>query len=290
MLSASVKVVVSSVSGFCMGVKHAINLANEACGQCAGQVYVAGELVHNKKVMESIESIGIKLLGDDDLGKISPKDSLLIRAHGCPRNECVRFRKIFNTIIDGTCPHVVMVSKMVERGTVEGKYVIIIGDKSHPEVKTLVSFAKGGNVCVINSEEELGHLEGRMDQVLVIAQSTIDESVFLNFADKISKIYPHAEIKNTICGSSRRRQRAILDLKKEGAQTVIVVGGKHSNNTCTLVQIAQKIGLPTFHVETAADLPIEKLKVFQVIGVASGTSTDEKTTKQIIAVLRKLEN
>lgn len=280
----------ANVSGFCGGVKRALGLAYGACGRCPGRVYVAGELVHNREVMENVKAAGVKLLRDCDLEKITPEDTLLIRAHGCPRGQWVKFRKLFHTVIDGTCPHVGKVSKMVECESGKGRLIIIIGDKSHPEVQTLVSFAKGDRVYVINSEEELDHLPDSLDQVQVIAQSTIDESSFKSFANKISKIYPHAEIKNTICGSSRRRQRAVLNLKEEGAQAVVVAGGIHSNNTRTLAQIARKIGLPAFHVETATDLPIQKLKTFQVIGVIGGASTDEETTKQMVANLRALEN
>jgi 4-hydroxy-3-methylbut-2-enyl diphosphate reductase len=283
-------VIISSISGFCGGVKHAIRLAHNACKRCVGRVYVAGELVHNKEVMENIEAAGIKLFRDDDWGKITARDSLLIRAHGCPRDKCAKLRKIFDMIIDGTCPHVVSVSKMIERRAGEGKHIIIIGSASHPEVQTLASFAKNGKTHIISSEEELDHLKGSMDQALVVAQSTIDESFFLNLASKISKTYPHAEVKNTICGSSRRRQQAILDLKKEGAQAIVIVGGRHSNNTCVLAQITQRVGLPAFHVETVTDVPIEKLKVFQIIGIASGASTDEKTTKQVVAAVMALEN
>ncbi|MDR2432594.1 MAG: 4-hydroxy-3-methylbut-2-enyl diphosphate reductase [Puniceicoccales bacterium] len=286
----SVKVIMANVSGFCSGVKRALGLAYDACKQCAGQVYVAGELVHNKKVMENVETAGVKLLRDCDLEKITSKDALLIRAHGCPRGQRAKFHKLFNIVIDGTCPHVGRVSKMIECESGKGKHIIVIGDKFHPEVQTLVSFAKDDKVDIINFEEELDHLQDNLDQVLVIAQSTIDESSFKSFANKISKIYPNAEIKNTICSSSRRRQQAILYFKKEGVQAVVVAGGIHSNNTRTLAQIAKKIGLPAFHVETATDLPIQKLKTFQVIGVIGGASTDEETTKEMVADLLALEN
>ncbi|MDR0742408.1 MAG: 4-hydroxy-3-methylbut-2-enyl diphosphate reductase [Puniceicoccales bacterium] len=284
------KVIVANVSGFCGGVKRVLGLAYDACRQCTGRVYVAGELVHNKEVMENVKVAGVKLLGDCDLEKITPQDVLLIRAHGCPREQWAKFHKLFNTVIDGTCPHVVRISKMVECESGKGKNILIIGNKSHPEVQTLVSFVKDGNVFIINSEEELDHLKDNLGQILVIAQSTIDEDSFKSFASKISKIYPNAEIKNTICGSSRRRQQAILSFKKKGVQAVVVAGGRHSNNTQTLAQIAKKIGLVAFHVETASNLPIQKLKTFQTIGVIGGASTDKKTTKEIVASLLVLEN
>jgi 4-hydroxy-3-methylbut-2-enyl diphosphate reductase len=280
----------ASVSGFCGGVKRALGLAYDACRQCTGRVYVAGELVHNKEAMENVKAAGVKLFRNCNLEKITPHDVLLIRAHGCPREQWAKFRKLFNTVIDGTCPHVVGISKMVECESGKGKTILLIGDKSHPEVQTLVSFAKDDKVYIIGSEAELDLLKNGLGQILVIAQSTIDESFFKSFASKISKLYPHAEIKNTICVSSRRRQQAILNFKKEGIEAVVVAGGIHSNNTRTLAQIARKIGLTVFHVETASDLPIQKLKTFQVIGVIGGTSTDEKTTKQMIVDLLALEN
>ncbi|MDR2628528.1 MAG: 4-hydroxy-3-methylbut-2-enyl diphosphate reductase [Puniceicoccales bacterium] len=284
------KVIIANVSGFCGGVKRALGLAYDACRQCTGRVYVAGELVHNKEVMENVKAAGVKLLDDCDLEKITPQDALLIRAHGCPREQRAKFHKLFNTVFDGTCPHVARISKMVEYESGKGKIILIIGDKSHPEVQTLVSFAKDDKVYVTNSEGELDFLKNSLEQILVIAQSTIDESFFKNFAGKVARLYPHTEIKNTICDSSHRRQQAILNFKKEGVQAVVIAGGMHSNNTRTLAQIAQKIGLAAFRVETATDLPIQKLKTFQIVGVIGGASTDEKTTKQMIARLLALEN
>jgi 4-hydroxy-3-methylbut-2-enyl diphosphate reductase len=105
---------------------------------------------------------------------------------------------------------------------------------------------------------------------------------------QLTRIYRNTVVKNTICIASRNRQNAIFELKRGGAEAIVVVGGRHSNNTATLVLSAQHAALPVFHVETQFDLPLEQLARFSAIGVASGASTDEVSIEGVIAAIERL--
>jgi 4-hydroxy-3-methylbut-2-enyl diphosphate reductase len=169
----------------------------------------------------------------------------------------------------------------------DGRSVVIVGDEKHPEVVALVSAAREGRCFVVNSVDDLRRLPPNQHRALVIAQSTIGEEFFATLADKISATWADTEIRNTICSSSRARQRAIIDLSRR-VRAIVVVGGSHSNNTTTLVAVARATGLPVFRVETVVDLPIDELREFETVGVATGASTAEETAAEVIATLHGL--
>ena len=283
-----VQVIVSKVVGFCGGVKQAINLANSAAGRCRGRTYVDGVLVHNGQVMEDLKNAGVELLNGDDWGRIAPSDCIVIRAHGVPKARRAQLESHFGNVVDGTCLHVRRVSRMVERAAEGGRPVIIVGNRNHPEVLALASVAAVDKCFVVNSKEEVLSLPPTLDDVLVVAQSTIGEEFFNDLAGEIAKICPNGEIQNTICRSSRERQRAIATLKKSGAQAIVVIGGRHSNNAATLVEVAKGTALPVFFIETVADLYPLPLEKFSTVGVASGASTGEENVREVVDYLGKL--
>jgi 4-hydroxy-3-methylbut-2-enyl diphosphate reductase len=194
----------------------------------------------------------------------------------------------FTDVIDGTCPHVARVSKIIERATREGRDVVIVGNRQHPEVSALVAAVASGKCFTANSDDEILLLPKKLTRPLIISQSTAGIDHFNDISSKITKAYLDAEIIDTICASSKARQHAIVNLKTRGAQAVVVVGGKHSNNTVVLAQTAKNIGLPVFHIETVSDLRTECLKNFSIVGVASGASTDTDDIADVVDFLEKL--
>jgi 4-hydroxy-3-methylbut-2-enyl diphosphate reductase len=253
-----------------------------------GSVYADGELVHNKSVMEDLAREGIGLLGEEDVEKIGENDCVIIRAHGVSVSRRSQLEKIFKHVVDGTCPHVAFVAEKVRRASDEGRSIVIIGDGKHPEVIALAGGARQGTCFTVNSEKELESIPPTLKKVLIIAQSTVMEEFFLRMAARISKMFPICETLNTVCAASRRRQKAVLGLKQKGARAIVVVGGRHSNNTLTLVRMASATGLPTFHIEDVSDLRRERLEKFSPIGVIAGASTGEEVTQRVIDAIEKL--
>ena len=121
-----------------------------------------------------------------------------------------------------------------------------------------------------------------------MAQSTFNELEFKNLSNKVKKLFPHAEIFDSICKSSKIRQTSVYILKDNGAQAIIVVGDHSSNNTKSLVKASEKLNLPTFHVESVDDLHKYNLKTFHTVGVVSGTSTGQEEIDDIVAFLKSL--
>jgi 4-hydroxy-3-methylbut-2-enyl diphosphate reductase len=282
------QVIVSNVSGFCGGIRRTIRLIHDAQRLYGGRVYIDGELVHNKQVMEDILRDGVVMFNEENCSVVSPGDCIVTRTHGIQKNRRAKLQKIFRNIVDGTCPHVANIAGLIKQATDNGRNVVIIGDKRHPEVAMLASFTQNCECFVIHSEQEVMCLPAELDKVLVVAQSTIDRRCFWDLAKKIVALYPDAEVQDTICRASRDRQDAIFDMKNLGAEAIVVVGGNHSNNTSTLTKIAKNIDLPAFQVETSENLPIDEIVKFSVIGVIAGASTSKNTIDEVVTILRSL--
>jgi 4-hydroxy-3-methylbut-2-enyl diphosphate reductase len=281
------KVVVSKILGFCGGVKRTISLATDATKRFSGSVYSDGELVHNSQVMEELENAGIKKLKDCDLPSLTPQDCIVTRAHGIKKDRRALLESCSASVIDGTCPHVAKISKIIENAASSDRDVVIVGDRNHPEVIALIDSAICGKCFVVSSGEEVAMLPKNLNTPLLVSQSTIVQTTFDGVGTEFLKIYRNAELVNTICAPSLVRQKAVAALKTRGAQAIVVIGGKHSNNTLALVLVAKNSGLPVFQVETIDDLQWEELKKISIIGVASGASTEQRSVEGIVRFLEK---
>lgn len=70
------EVIIAKNSGFCPGVKRAVDTAKEIYGENVG---VLGEIIHNETVVAEISASGTKTV--DNLDEFSG-DTLIIRSHG----------------------------------------------------------------------------------------------------------------------------------------------------------------------------------------------------------------
>ena len=280
-------IVLSDALGFCGGVRRAVNLAKELACSSDGTVYSDGELVHNKFVLNRLKNIGLKIF--EGLGKnIKNKDIILTRAHGTSDARRTMLSKMFNTIIDGTCPHVSNMISNIKKHVDNGTFIIIAGNINHPEITALTNDIPSEKFAVVKSMEDIESLQINSKNILFMAQSTFNELEFKNLSNKVKKLFPHAEIFDSICKSSKIRQTSVYNLKDNGAQAIIVVGDHSSNNTKSLVKASEKLNLPTFHIESVDDLRKCDLKTFHTVGVVSGTSTGQEEIDDVVAFLKSL--
>lgn len=280
-------------AGFCMGVRRAMDIALDAALKRNGPLYTYGPLIHNPQVLEILKEKGLKTLEAKDVEEGFPTSTegknatVIIRAHGLTPQEYKKIKGTGVKILNATCPHVGKVQGIIKRYAAKGYNIIILGEKDHAEVIGLLGFAQGKGF-VVNSLEEIETLPPmEMEKVCLVAQTTQDEKNFQLLTTAIKNKYPGAEIFNTICESTRRRQREVIALAQK-IQAMIVVGGKGSGNTRRLAKIAEDTGLPTFHVETEEDLDIDKLSQFSEIGVTAGASTPNWLISKVVERLNNL--
>ena len=259
-----------------MGVRRAMEMVLTEANKGEGPIFTVGPLIHNKQVLELLESKGITHI-EDTSGL--ENGTLVIRAHGIPPQQRKLMRSSGLRIIDATCPRVARVQSIIRYHTNKGHTAVIVGDKEHPEVIGLLGY-NNGQAHVINSPSEVSDLPDS-DQLIVVAQTTQEEEKFDKIVSVIKKRFSDAIVFNTICDATHDRQKEVSSFAGH-VDGVVVVGGYNSGNTQRLVQVSKAAGLPTFHVETEKELDKGKLSSMEVIGVTSGASTPNWMIKNIV--------
>ena len=287
------KVIRAKSAGFCWGVERAIQIAREEAQGGKRRVYTDGPLIHNRQMMNALSKEDVREVGDYqskeelDLEETEEKESVVVvRAHGISPQRRDYLKGLGLPFRDGTCPDVGIIAGKVKSHAEKGYRVVIFGDPNHPEVIGLMGYAQGRG-HVVHSPEDLQNLPDLGDKVAMVSQSTMFTHEFKALTSQLAEKYPSLIVFDTICGATKERQSDLVDLVKEGADAIVVIGGKHSANTRKLAKLASSYDRPTFHVETAEDLDSEMLKEFSTVGVTAGASTPEFIIR---SVCEKLEN
>jgi 4-hydroxy-3-methylbut-2-enyl diphosphate reductase len=176
------------------------------------------------------------------------------------------------TILDAVCPFVKkaqnIVKKLNEDKLVEGKSILIIGEKKHPEIAALVSYS---TKCVlVENVKEAKKFVSASKIINIVSQTTQTQENFGSIVKVLKKRYK-VEVHNTICRATLDRQSSAAKLSKQ-VDLMIVIGGKNSGNTARLTQICSQ-NAKTIHIETEEDLKFSQLKNMNKIGITAGAST-----------------
>jgi len=266
-------------SGFCSGVRRALDLAEKAVQGGKGPVYTWGPLVHNPRVVADLKEKGIEPLTDL---KGVPPGILIIRAHGAPPEVFEEARQRGFTILDGTCPSVRRCQRIAAQLAQEGKEIVVVGKRGHPEVVGICGWS--GNRAVVVENPAEGQERYFTKPVGVLAQTTQREENFRDVVAVLKDRVPDLEVFQTICGATRLRQEAAVALARE-VDAMVVIGAKTSSNTMELVKLCRQTGVPVYHIESAAELCREWLRNKDRIGVIAGASTPDVTIEEVIKVM-----
>ncbi len=276
------KIFLADKAGFCFGVKRAINTAYEAAGK--GRVYCLGPLIHNPQEVERLRKAGIETV--TDFSTLKPGDSVIIRSHGVPPRVLAQARDMGLTIIDLTCPFVGKAQRDAEVLQKEGYQVVVVGEKKHPEVQSILGYA-GEDAVVVESGEDIEALKLRA-RLGVVAQTTQSYSNFSEIVLKLLRLSKELKVFNTICSSTKERQNAASVLASQ-VDVMLVVGGRNSANTSRLATLCRQEGKPTYHIEVADEIQAEWLEGIRTIGVTAGASTPDWVVDGVLARLKQLK-
>ena len=251
-------------------------------------------MIHNKQMMAALSSEDIREVGDYqsksklNLAETSEKESVVVvRAHGISPQRRDYLKGLGLPFRDGTCPDVGIIAGKVKLHAEKGFQVVIFGDPAHPEVIGLMGYANGKGHVVSNADE-VNDLPDFDDKVALVSQSTMFTHEFRAVSEKLSERFSEVVVFDTICGATKERQSDLVDLVKQGAEAIVVIGGKHSANTRKLAKLAASQGRPSFHIETFSDLDIKDLCKFDIVGVTAGASTPEFIIREICDKLERL--
>ena len=278
------EILLAENSGFCFGVRQAIEKTEEQInlkksGKTEGRIFTCGPLIHNRLVTDDLAERGVGII--TSAGEAAPKDVVIVRSHGESKAffEDARSRGI--TVIDATCPFVRKIQLLAEEAHHEGRKIIIVGDREHPEVRGINGWCENSAV-IVNSPEEAESVKG--DNYFLVCQTTIKKELLDEITQILSKNNVGFEARNTICSATTLRQTSCSSLA-ECCDAMVVIGGKDSSNTRKLYQIAKKVCKNAYFIEKNEDLPLHQLKKYNKIGVAAGASTPECVIKEVIATM-----
>lgn len=275
------EIILADKAGFCFGVKRAIATAfSEASKR---RVFCLGPIIHNPQEVERLRRAGVETV--EDLSGLSPGDAVIIRSHGVPPYVLEEANRKGLSVIDLTCPFVAKAQRHARRLREEGYQVVVVGEKKHPEVKSILGYAGRDAVVIEMPEEALSlRLSARTG---VVAQTTQSYSNFSQVVLNLLRLSSELKVYNTICNSTSERQQAARELAAR-ADVMVVVGGRNSANTARLVSLCMSEGRPTHHIETADEIAASWFEGAKSVGVTAGASTPEWVIEAVLDRLRQI--
>jgi len=279
-------IILAEKSGFCFGVKRAVSESLETKKEYNKRVYTLGPLIHNNDVVNYLKEKDIYPIEMEEIEKLSAGDVVIIRSHGIP----LRTREILEEkgikVVDATCPFVSNIQRIVKKYYELGYKIIIVGDKSHPEVIGINGWC--GNSAIVTKDGS--GLEGIRGRVCVVAQTTEKQSNWEKVLSVVVKNSKEFIGFNTICKATEERQHSAMELSKN-VDMMVVIGGRNSSNTTKLFEICSENCKNTIHVENAKEIPDELLnKNIKSIGVTAGASTPDWIIKEAISKMNEEKN
>ena len=289
------EVIRASVMGFCMGVRRAVEKAEQALAECGpsaggeGRVCSLGPLIHNPTVLADLERRGLSVLSPDAAPFAGLEGaSVVIRAHGTTPQVTAALERAGARVIDATCPKVHLSQKRVREWSGKGYGIVIAGDRNHGEVTGVSSFAcAGSRVSVVQDAREAEALvsgKGLPDKAVLIAQTTFSPSEFARISGVLRERIPGLVVFDSICSATMERQDALVELASR-VDGIIVIGGKSSANTRRLYERARSLVPLADLIEDASMIRREFFSLPRV-GITAGASTPEAVIRGVEEALR----
>ena len=279
-------IVLAQPRGFCAGVERAIEIVEEALKIYGPPVYVRHEIVHNKRVVETLREKGAVFV--EEVSDIPDGGVTIFSAHGISEkveNEA-RLRSL--PVIDATCPLVSKVHKEGQTHASKNRDVILIGHSGHPEVEGTMGRIKGG-VHLVTNVEDVSRIEVRdQDHVAYVTQTTLSVDDTREIIEALKARFPSVlgpDVRD-ICYATQNRQQAVRNIVSE-VDLMLVVGAQNSSNSNRLREIGDELGVPSYLIDDADSLDLEWLAKAQTIGVSAGASAPEELLDELIEKLRQ---
>ena len=284
------KIVMANPRGFCAGVDRAIEIVERALELFGAPVYVRHEVVHNKYVVDRLRNKGAVFV--EELGEVPDDATVIFSAHGVAklvREEAAR-RKL--RVYDAICPLVTKVHMEVGHYQDEGRECILIGHEGHPEVEgTLGQYQPKngeGGMYLVESVKDVWEMKVKnADFLAFVTQTTLSMDDTAEVIDALRERFPNivGPKKEDICYATQNRQDAVKKLSEQ-CDLILVVGSTNSSNSTRLMEISEKVGVPSYLIDNAAEIKQEWLQGKGCVGVTAGASAPEVLVEAVINQLQ----
>jgi 4-hydroxy-3-methylbut-2-enyl diphosphate reductase len=279
------KVILAQPRGFCAGVERAIEIVERALARFGPPVYVRHEIVHNKRVVESLRAKGAVFV--EELNEVPEGAVTIFSAHGVSQAVEDEARRRGLPVIDATCPLVSKVHKEGQFHVSKGREVVLIGHEGHPEVDGTRGRIPGG-VHLINKPGDVDKLQVRDSaKVAYVTQTTLSVDETRDVIEALRRRFPNVygpDVKN-ICYATQNRQRAVRELARQ-ADILLVMGARNSSNSNRLREIGAEMGVPSYLIDDATCLNPDWLDGASTIGITAGASAPEELVREVVDRLK----
>ena len=284
--------------GFCHGVINSYYTAKKYLKQKGEneKVYMLGRIVHNDIIVKELAAAGLIFIEDinkkreDLINELPDNCTVIFSAHGTSPKAFIAAEKKGIKIIDTTCDRVYVTHDIVKQNLNEGRKIIFVGTKNHPETMSIKGIDED-NIHIIYGMDGIDTIPWKIDDdVFVTNQTTLSILDVAEVFKALEKKYKNLKKQNDICYATYDRQTAILDLKGEDIDLLVVVGDKKSNNSNKLVDIGKNVAKKSILIQTFQDLDYEIFKdqKIKVVALSSGASTPTQVTKEVSNKLKHI--
>ena len=277
------RILVAKNSGFCFGVRRAVDMALSLANP-ETPTYTYGHIIHNEMVVEQLCEKNV--YPAEDPARLPEGATLIVRAHGAPPELYDVCRERGVKLVDATCPFVRRIHRIVEQAASAHRQVWIAGKPDHPEVVGILGWAGTGAKVIANVEA--ARTAERASHATLVAQTTLNETMFQAVQDALREKCDDLQVFNTICDTTRARQSEAERIAKQ-CNHVFVLGSEMSANTGKLAELCKKHCERTKTIEDIGKLFLDNLQSDDIIGVVAGASTPDWMIREVVQVMSELE-
>ena len=271
---------VAKSAGFCFGVSRSVDMAQKLLEE-QGSARSLGPIIHNEDVVNALAERGLHVA--NSVEEIQPGEAVMIRAHGVAPAVYEALRARGAVITDATCPKVRMIHRIVREASEQGRFVIIIGMRNHPEVEAIRGWC-GEHVVLENPAETAEWIEKNPDfsdkMITIVVQTTQTSGNFTECCEIVKKRCTNLRISDTICLATSTRQEEAKTLSSE-CDAMVVIGGRHSANSLHLAEICSSVCSHVQFIERSDELDLDALRAFDTVGITAGASTPAWIIKEV---------
>ena len=272
------EVILAKTAGFCFGVKRAVDTVYNEVGH--GDVFTFGPIIHNEEVIQDLKNKGVNVIDTKEQLEQLENGTVVIRSHGVKKDIYDLIEEKSLKLVDATCPFVKKIHNIVEKESTEGKQIIIIGNRKHPEVEGICGWCHN-NPIVLETEEEAEKLVlSGSEEVALVSQTTFNHNKFNKMVEIFEKKGYNITVYNTICNATEERQKEAASIAKQ-VDAMVVIGGMNSSNTQKLYDISKKECANTYYIQTLVDLDLAAFESVSRVGITAGASTPNYIIKEV---------
>ena len=280
------KIYLANPRGFCAGVDRAIDIVELSLKTYGAPIYVRHEIVHSRHVVNSLREKGAVFV--EELSEVPDGSIVIFSAHGVAKEVWAESTRRNLKVIDATCPLVIKVHNEVNRDYTQGYELILIGHAGHPEVIGtlgqipdkfhLVSSVKDVEVLQVENHHHLSY----------VTQTTLSVDECRDIVEALNRRFPgikgpHQE---DICYATQNRQNAVKELSRL-VDVILVIGSPNSSNSNRLRELAERFGIPSYLIDSSADINPDWVKNAHAVGISAGASAPEVLVADVVEYLKR---